>query len=308
MLDRFTGMQVFFALVRHGTFSAAAEELGISRAMASKHIQALENRLGVRLFNRTTRVTRLSEAGQRYFERVHDLFTALDQAEARVSDEAELVRGQLTIAAPPAFGAFHLAPVVADFMQVYPDISLRLDLSDRYVDLIEEGVDIAITVRELEDTNYVARHLADVRMVVVAAPAYLARRPPPSRPEDLVEHNALIFSDTTAAMHTDWQFQRKGRPFDVRVTGNFAANVGNALRNLALAAQGIARLPNYIVADDLHSGRLESLLERFAPPLRPVHALYAHRDYVPGKVRSFIDFASQAFTDRAAARGARQGG
>ena len=295
MLDRFTSMQVFLALVRRGTFAAAAEELGISRAMASKHIQALEDHLGLRLFNRTTRTTRLTEAGERYYEQVHALLGELGNIEARLSEEAGSVRGMLSIAAPPAFGAFHVAPVIGAFMRAYPELHVRLVLADRPIDLVDEGIDVAITVRELADTSYIARRLSAVRMLVCAAPDYLAERGRPRNPEDLVTHNCLIYSETPTYMHAEWQFRRASDTFGVRVQGNFVSNVGNAIRNLALAGRGIARLPDYIVADDIRGGALHEILGRFTPPLRPVYALYPHREHLPGKVVSFLEFATRSF-------------
>lgn len=297
MLDRFTGMQIFLALVRRGTFAAAADEVGVSRAMASKHIQALEARLGLRLFNRTTRSTRLTDAGERYYQQVDTLLSDLDAIEARLGEEVAGVRGLLTIAAPPAYGAFVLAPIVAGFMANHPEISIHMTLADRAVDLVDEGIDIAISVRELTDSSNVARRLSAVRLIVCAAPAYLARHGTPLRPEDLTTRNCLPYAEAGAHLHTAWQFRRDGEMFDVRVHGNFVSNVGNALRNLALGGASLVRLPDYIVATDLASGALVELLTDFAPPLRPVHALYPHRDHLPRKVRSFLDFATQAFAE-----------
>ena len=295
MLDRLTSIEVFLALVRHGTFAGAAEETDVSRAMASKHIQALENRLGVRLFHRTTRVTRLTDLGREYFESVRTLFSDLDEAEARLSEAATGVHGALTIAAPPAFASSYLVEVVAEYMRTYPQIKISLVLSDQHVDLVEQGIDIALTVRELEDTQYIARHLADVRMVVCAAPAYLQTSELLRRPEDLAQHNCLIFGDAAPSMRTQWQFRRRSEAFNVAITGNFVCNVGSALREMALNGRGVVRLPSYLVAESLANGQLEEVLKRFAPPLRPVHALFAHRNHVPARVRSFLDFAIEAF-------------
>jgi DNA-binding transcriptional LysR family regulator len=295
MLDRFTSMQVFLALVRRGTFAAAADEVGVSRAMASKHIRALEARLGLRLFNRTTRRTRLTEAGERYFRQVDTLLADLDSIEARLGEEAASVRGLLTLAAPPAYGAFVLAPIVAAFMSTYPEISVCMTLADRPVDLVDEGIDVAITVRDLTDSSNVARRLSAVRLIVCGAPAYLVRHGTPHRPEDLTRHNCLPYAEAGAHLHTDWQFLYNGETFDIRVQGNFVSNVGNALRNLAVSGVGLVRLPDYIVATDLASGALVELLADFAPPLRPVYALYPHREHLPRKVLSFLDFAAQAF-------------
>jgi len=214
---------------------------------------------------------------------------------ARLGEEAASVRGLLTVAAPPAYGAFVLAPIVADFMSHHPEINVRMALADRPVDLVDEGIDIAITVRELADSSNVARRLSAVSLIVCGAPSYCARHGLPLRPEDLTHHNCLPYAEAGAHLHTAWQFRRDGNLFDVRVQGNFVSNVGNALRNVALGGTGLVRLPDYIVAADLASGALVELLADFAPPLRPVHALYPHRDHLPRKVRSFLEFASQAF-------------
>ncbi len=299
MLDHFLSLQIFLALARRGTFSAAAEEVGVSRAMASKHIQALERRLGVRLFNRTTRVTRLTEAGQQYFERAGDLLEQFEQLEAQLADAHRRISGNLTVAAPPSFGAFHLAPAVAAFMTQHPQIRIALRLTDRLIDLVEEQVDVAISVRELEDTSYIARHLAAVEMIVCASPDYLARHGAPQHPRDLADHNCLIFGDSLVHLHADWSFRQHDRDFDVRVRGDFAANVGNALRNVAGAGRGITRLPDYLVQDDLANGRLCALLQTFQPPLRPIVALYPHREHVPAKVHSFLDFVAEALNTSA---------
>jgi len=304
MLDRYTSMQVFLALVRRGTFTAAATELGISRAMASKHIQALEDHLGVRLFNRTTRNNRLTAAGARYFERVDALLAELDEVEASLGEEAARVSGTLTLAAPPAFGTIHVAPLVAAFMARHPDVRLRLTLADRRLDLVDEGIDAAVTVRELEDTSYIARYLTSVRLIVCAAPAYLERHPAPATPEDLVGHNCLTYAESGASMRAQWQFRAAGAPLDVRVDGNFVSNVGAALRNVALAGHGIARLPDYIVAADLADGHLIALLDDWAPALRPVHVLYPHREHVPARLRAFLDFARHWFAERDGSAGA----
>lgn len=294
MLDRFTSMQVFLSLVRHGTFAAAADEMGLSRAMASKHIQALESHLGVRLFNRTTRTTRLTEAGERYYESISHLLDELDHIETRLSDEAGSVRGQLAIAAPPAFGSFHIAPIVADFMAAYPQVQVRLHLVDREVDLLEDNIDIAVTVGELEDSSYIARKLGQVRMLVCASPDYLAAHGRPRRPEDLVRHDCLIYSTSSPNLQADWQFRRHGELFEVRVQGQFVCNVGNALRTMAVAGRGVARLPDYMVRRHLKENLLEEVLTRFSPPLRPVYALYPHRERLPGKVVGFLEFAARA--------------
>lgn len=296
MLDRYTSMQVFLSLVRRGTFAAAADELGISRAMASKHIQALETRLGVVLFNRTTRTTRLTEAGERYFLQLDLLLAELDTLERRLGKEAAGVRGTLTIAASPAYGALRIAPVIADFMACYPDVRVRLTLADRLADLVEDGVDIAITAAEVDDPTCVSRRLSAMRMVVCATAEYLARHGRPQQPEHLIRHNCLVHAEAVIRLHGEWQFRRRESCFNVRVAGDFASNVGSALRDLAVAGHGIVRLPDYIVSNDLANGTLLEILDDFAPPLCPIHALHLHREHLPRKIGAFLDFACEALT------------
>lgn len=295
MLDRLTSLQVFLAVVRRGTFAGAAGELGLSRAMATKHVRALENHLGVRLFNRTTRVTRLTEAGARYHEQVADLVTRLALVEQSLVDDTAGVRGVLTVAAPPLFGALHLAPVVAGFMQAFPAVQVRLVLTDRHVDLVDEGIDVAVSVRELGDSSAIARRLTAVRMTVCASPAYLACRGHPAHPRDLAGHNCLLFAEHPHHLQGEWRFAEDGAALDVKVSGDFVSNAGDALRIVAVEGRGLVRLPHYIVAEALAAGRLATVLEAYEPPLRPVHALYAHREHQPGKLRSFLDYASAAF-------------
>ncbi len=292
MLDRFQGLQIFAALARLGSFTAAAAETGVSRPMASKHIRELEARLGVRLFNRTTRSTKLTDAGRIYLERVSGLLDGLAETEVRLSDAQDTVRGTLRVAAPPAFGAFYLAPIIARFMAQHPEVRVRLDLSDRRFDLVEEAIDVEITVRELEDSSFVARRLGEVNMRVCAAPSYLESCGKPRRPEELARHDCLIYSNNPATMVADWQFRRRGESFHVTVKGRFASNVGDALCQYAQSGTGLVRLPDYIVREPIGRGRLVSILDNFAPALRPIHAVYAHRQYLPARLRQFLEFAA----------------
>ncbi len=280
------------AVVRGGSFAAAAAELGISRAMATKHIQSLEAHLDVRLFNRSTRSTRLTEAGGQYFKQLGEILTELDQVEHRLSDAARGARGVLAVAAPPLFGALYLSPVVADFMLAYPAVQMRLLLTDRHIDLVDEGIDVAVSVRELGDSSYIARRLTAVRMVVCASADYLSERGEPQHPQELTGHNCLLFAEQPGHLFSDWTFLENGQRLQVRVTGDIVSNAGDALHALALRGRGVVRLPHYIVAGALADGRLQTVLEAFEPALRPVHALYAHREHLPGKIRRFLDFAA----------------
>ena len=295
MLDRLTSMRVFVALIRLGTFAAAADALGMSRAMASKHLRALEDHLGARLVNRTTRAMRLTAAGTRYFERVHTLLDDLADIESMVSAESDHIVGRLTVAAPPAYGVIRLVPRIAEFMALHPALTVKLVSTDRLVDLVEDGVDVAITVRDLEDSSNVARHLTSVRLLVCGAPAYLAQAGIPEHPSELSAHNCLVFSPSETSHATVWQFQHGDATDDSAVSGDLTANTGDALRAAAVAGRGLARLPDYLVERDIEAGLLEPVLQGYAPPARPVHALYAARRHLPARVRHFIDFLAASF-------------
>ncbi len=295
MLDRITSIEVFLAVARLGSFTDGATELGMSRAMVSKHIKALENQLSVRLFDRNTRVINLTEAGRAYRDRVDPVLEALANIESNIGDMSGTARGTLAVAAPTSFGVFHLSPVIASYMAFYSDVNVRLMLTDREVNLIDEGFDVAIQIRELDDSSLIARLLSEVEMVVCAAPDYLAAAGEPGHPDDLSEHNCLVFSEIVHRDHGLWSFGPRNKPNAVRVGGDLVSNIGDALRIAALAGRGIVRLPSYIVEQDIAAGRLRPVLTEFEAPLRPIYAVYPHREFLASKVRTFIDYLIEAF-------------
>jgi DNA-binding transcriptional LysR family regulator len=183
-------------------------------------------------------------------------------------------------------------------MATYPEVQVRLTLADRQVALVEEGIDIAICVRDLDDSSYIARRLTAVRMIVCAAPTYLRSHAGPRQPGDLTAHNCLIFAEAPAHNHADWPFEVDGKLQVIRVSGDLVCNMGDALKNVAVQGRGIVRLPSYIVDDAIAAGKLEELLDGYERTLRPVHAVYPHRDHVPGKVRTFVEFSRRAFALR----------
>jgi len=295
MLDRITSIQVFLAVARHGSFTEGAADLGMSRAMVSKHIKALETQLGVRLFNRNTRSINLTEEGLAYRDRVSPVLEALEDIETNIGDMSGKASGTLAIAAPTSFGLFHLSPVLASYMTRYPDVKVQLMLTDREVNLIDEGFDAAIQIRELDDSSLIARLLSDVEMVVCAAPRYLAANGEPRQPDDLAAHNCLVFSEIVHRDHGTWSFGGRAQPLAVRVEGDLVSNLGDALRIAAVAGRGIVRLPSYIVDEDIAAGRLQAILTDFEPQLRPIYIVYPHRDFLASKVRTFVDYLIAAF-------------
>lgn len=297
MLDRITSIEVFLAIARNGSFARTAEELGMSRAMVSKHVQALETTLGVRLFNRSTRAIHLTEAGAAYRREVSPLLDALDEAASQVGELTTTPAGRLAVAAPTSFGLFHLSARIADYMNRFPDVDVHLMLTDRSVHLIDEGFDVAIHIGELDDSSLVARRLGEAPMITCAAPAYLAAHGAPESPAALADRDCLVFAENVQRNHGDWRFGGGSARESVRVSGPMVSNQGDALRIAAVAGRGIAHLPEYVVREDLAAGRLVAVLGDFAVPSRPIHAVYPHREFLATKVRSFVDYLVATFDD-----------
>jgi DNA-binding transcriptional LysR family regulator len=287
-MNSIESVRVFLAVARHGGFTAAAEELGLSKAACSKHVARLEAALGVRLLNRSTRNVGLTEAGAAYRDRMRDILAEIEETESAVAELNTEPRGQLRVMAPISYGSFHLARAIADFQIRYPRVSIDLVLVDRLVDLVEEGIDVAIHVGELPDSSSVARALAHVRVVVCGASAYLERMGVPRTPDDLAGHNCLVYAPRHPA--GTWQFRVGGRQLDVAVSGNLRSTAGEALRIAAVQGCGLVQLPTYMVGLDIQAGRLVPVLEEFEPPPRPITALFLHRRYLSAKVRAFVDF------------------
>jgi len=292
-MDKLISMKVFARVAKLGSFSAAAEDLGISKAMASKHITALENTLGVRLLNRTTRKISLTEVGAAYRERVKHILAEIEETELSVSQLNTEPRGTLKMMAPTSFGAFHLSRAAADFMDEYPDINVELILSDREADLAEEGLDLSFHVGELSDSSLIARKIASARMVICASPEYLEKHGIPKTPEDLIDHSCLLFTPRFPA--NEWHFKRDGENFTVKVSGCMKSNVGDTLRVGGIKGLGLIQQPTYMVGQDIKLGRLQVVLEEYEPAERPIYLMYLHRRHLSAKVRSFVDFLLERF-------------
>lgn len=286
-------LRAFVRIAETGSLSAAARDLGLSKSVVSKKLAALEDRLGARLVNRTTRRLSLTEVGAAFLDRSQRILADLEEAEQAVGRLSAEPRGVLRVNAPMSFGILHVAPALGDFMGRYPDLAVHLDLADRRVDLVDEGYDLAVRVGDLPDSSLVARRLAPVRQAVCASPAYWDRRGRPSHPRDLKGHDGLIY--TYLPSPNDWRFREGGRVFTVRVEGRLAANNGDALRRAALAGLGVFKTPTFIVGDDLRAGRLEAVLADFADDDLAVHAIYPHRRHLSAKVRAFVEFLGERF-------------
>jgi len=287
MLDRFTGLQVFSQVAARGSLSAAGRALGMSQTMATRHMAALEDRLGVKLVHRTTRRITLTEAGRRYLDSAERILEELEEADATATAERIEVSGTLRVNAPVSFGVRVLAPMLPEFSALHPALKVDLGLNDRTVDLVGEGWDLAIRIGRLRGGDLIARKLAPCRMALAAAPSYLAAHGAPSRVADLSAHNCLTYTLAAAPV---WVFGATGT-VRAAVRGNLQANNGDALLMAARAGQGIVHEPTFILGDDLRAGTLVALtLDHPSTELDGVHAVYPSNRRPPARLRAFIDF------------------
>ncbi|KAA2213358.1 LysR family transcriptional regulator [Teichococcus oryzae] len=291
-MDRLAAMEAFVRVAERGGFTAAAAELRLSRAMVSKHVQDLEEHLGARLLNRTTRKVSLTEAGRVYYERTIQLLADLAETEGAVGELQARPRGRLRVNAPVSFGVLHLATAVADYMAAHPEVTVELTLNDRVVDLVEEGYDLAIRIARLPDSSLIARRLAPCRMVACAAPEYLERRGWPRHPADLTGHDCLGYRYQARA---EWVFEGPQGPVPVRIRGRLDSNNGDVLRAAALRGAGIVLQPSFIVGADLAAGGLVPVLPGYRLPDLAIQAVYPPGRHLSAKIRSFIDFLLPRF-------------
>ncbi|MBK5957364.1 LysR family transcriptional regulator [Rhodoplanes elegans] len=295
MLDRVTGMQVFARVAGLGSLSAAGRALGMSQTMATKHLAALEARLGTKLLHRTTRRLTLTEAGRRYLESVERILAELEEADATASAETVEVRGTLRLNAPFSFGIREIAPLLPEFSRRHPDLVVDLGLNDRVVDLIEEGWDMVVRIGRMQSSTLVARKLAPSRLMVCAAPSYLERRGTPRTIADLAGYDCLGYTLSQTVGAGRWAFGRDARHV-VEVRGSLAANNGDALVVAAVGGQGLVYMPSFLVAREIRAGLLVPLvLDEPTPELSGVYAAYPSNRRPPAKVRAFIDLLAERF-------------
>jgi DNA-binding transcriptional LysR family regulator len=295
MLDRITGMQVFARVAGLGSLSAAARALGISQTMATKHLAAIEDRLGVKLLHRTTRRMTLTEAGRHYLEAAERIIAELEEAQAAVSADRLEARGTLRVNVPVSFGIREIAPLLPEFARSHPLVTVDLGLNDRVVDLIEEGWDMGVRIGQLANSTMVARKLAACRTALCAAPSYLAEKGTPRRVSDLKDHNCLGYTLSRTLGSDRWSFGIDGT-VTVAVSGNLQANNGDVLVAAAVAGQGVIYQPTFLVSREIRAGRLVSLaLDHPAIEVPGVYAVYPADRRPPAKVRAFIDFLAQRF-------------
>ncbi len=289
-MDKLTSMQVFTRVAKLGSFAAASDELDISRAMVSKHVKQLENSLGIRLFNRTTRRISLTEVGTAYLQRCLHILDDIEETEQSVTQLQTEPRGTLKIHSAPYFGTRHLVPAIADYLERYPDVRFDLVLQGGVADIIEEGFDLSIRLDDLADSSLIARKVATSRLILCAAPRYLERHGEPNSPEALKTHNCLV--NWSLPPRDLWTFtdQQSGRQSQHKASGTVVANVAGVARIAALNGIGLTILPTYMIGEDLKSGALRPLMEAYQLPSLTIHATYPHRRHLSAKVRTFVDF------------------
>jgi DNA-binding transcriptional LysR family regulator len=295
-MDRLAAIEAFVRVADSGSFSDAARRLNLSKSVVSRQVAALEADLGVRLLHRTTRSLTLTEAGRAFHDKATRILSDVDEAVTSVSRLQQAPRGRLRISAPTNFGIHHLVPAVPQFLDRYPEVELDLVLNDRFVDLVDEGFDVAVRVGRLADSSLVSRRLAPFRAEVCASPAYLAAHGAPASPDDLAGRACLTYSYLDPV--DEWSFATAdGKPWPVTVHGRLRVNNADALRVAALHGLGLAYLPTFLVGDDLEAGTLVAVLQDYMPRRqgRAIHAVYPHARHLSPKVRAFVDFLAERF-------------
>jgi len=287
-MDRIDAMRAFVAVVVEGSFSNAAAAMQLSPQLVSKYVSKLEERLDVRLFNRTTRKVSLTEAGTHYFEHAQQILLSIDNMESQLGGLHQNPKGTLRISAPVSFALRHMAKLVTDFQTLYPSVTIDLQLNDRKVDIVEEGFDVALRIGQLKSSSLIAKQVAPIRVILCASPNYLEKNGTPSRPEDLKNHRYLHYSYMERnAKESIYQWLRTENG---QLSGELSSNNGDLLVNAAIAGGGIALQPTFIASEAISQGELVIVLPEYEPETLGLYAVYAHRKLLPHKIRCFIDF------------------
>ena len=292
-MDQFKEIEAFVAVAQLGSFVKAADKLGLSKAMVSRHVSELEARLGVRLMQRSTRRLSLSDAGAEYLQRCVQILAELADANAAVSVGAVQAQGLLKITAPLTFGIRHLAPLWGEFLRVHPQVELEVNLNDRVVDLIEEGYDLAVRIGQLEPSTLIARRIASARLLLCASPRYLQQAAPIRELADLARHDVIAYS--YLATGEQWHFSGPEGARSITVHPRLRSNSGDTCRAAALADQGVVFQPGFLVGEDLKAGRLVQILPQYAGPELDISVVYASRQHLSHKVRAMVEFLATAF-------------
>lgn len=287
-MNHFSCIPVFVTVVECGSFSLAAEKLNLTKSAVSKRINQLEDQLGTRLLNRTTRRLNLTEAGLRYYDYASQANILAKEGLDAVSELQGSPQGKLSITAPMSFGVLHIAPLIAEFLEEHPQVEINLSLEDQMVDLIEGGFDMAIRIGNLPDSNLVAKRIAPCYSMLCASEPYLKKHGEPEKPSDLVNHNCLQYSYFKGG--SEWSFDGPTDRIKVLPKGNLKVNNSEAIRQALLSGLGIAQLPTFLVGKDIASKKLKPILKGFPLPEHSIYAMFPERKYLPLKVRVFVDF------------------
>ena len=286
-MDRIDAMQAFVAVADLQGFAQAARKLKLSPPAVTRLIAALEERLGARLLQRTTRKVALTDVGARYLERARRILADVEEAESAAAGESARPSGQLVVSAPLGFGRLHVSPVMSAYLKHYPEVAGELRLEDRMVSLVEDGIDLAVRIGHLADSSLVARHVGEMRRIVVASPAYLKSRGEPKRPADIASHDTIQFGSTAAL--SDWRFLENGEEIRIGYAPRLLTNSSDAAVQYAETGGGLTRVLAYQAAASLKAGRLKIVLEKFELPATPIHIVYPTSRLLSAKVRTFID-------------------
>jgi DNA-binding transcriptional LysR family regulator len=289
-MDRMTSISTFVKIAEAGGFAAAARKLGVSPSTVTTQIQDLEDRLGVRLLNRSTRRVSLTDIGRAYYERCMHILADMDEADTAVQAMHGKPSGTLHLNVSLSIPLF-VAPVIAEFTSLYPEVKVSMTMSDRMVDLVQEGIDLAITTQPVPNSNLIMKRIGSFKLLVCGSPAYFARHGVPREPAELVNHNCLKY--TFSAWGSEWRFKSPEGKRAIEVTGNMEANSVNALKLAAALGQGLIWVPDFLVGDDIKSGRLTPVLTEFCCTELAINAVYPHRQHLATNVRSFVDLISK---------------
>ena len=292
-MGQFRQISTFVEVVARGSLSAAARAEGIAPAMIGRRLDALEARLGVKLLQRTTRKLALTDEGAAFLEDCQRILGELEEAESAVAERSAHATGHLMISAPAGFGRQHVAPLLPSFLAEHRDVTATLNMSDRVVDIVGEGIDVAIRIASLSDSNLVSVKLADNERVVVGAPAYLKRHGEPKSLADLSKHNCLVIS--SEGSQRGWTFREGGKNSVLKVSGNMACNDGQVLHEWALAGKGLAWRSMWEVGSAIEAGKLQTVLDGYSAPGNDIYAVFAQRRHLPLRIRAFVDFLRHTY-------------
>lgn len=284
-------LRSFIAVVDCGSFNQAADLLHASTAAVSRRISNLESALGVKLLNRTTRSQDLTEAGRQFYEDTLNILQFLEEAEERVRCESQMLKGKLRVAAPLSFGIQQIASILPDFMKLYPDLKVELQLEDRFTDLVSEGIDVAMRIGILQDSSLIPTYISDIERVFIASPEYLKQNGTPTRPQQLKSHDCLHYN--LISTREEWNLNKGEHNESITITPRLSTNNGEVLMQAALQGMGISLLPRFLVQSAIDSGQLQVLFDDYTPAPFGLYAVRPSRSYTPARVRVFIDYMKQ---------------